>query len=63
MSLMMIRAQVKPDRAAEVEAAVQNELPLESWRVPYAAAGRSTAIFSYSMGDINAAEVCRRLAL
>src|SRR4051794_11147980 len=33
------------------------ELPLESWRVPYAAAGWSTAIFSYSSGDINAAEL------
>jgi hypothetical protein len=40
-----------------------DELPFESWRVPYAAAGWSTAIFSYSLGDINAADLCRRLVL
>lgn len=34
-----------------------SELPLESWRVPYAAAGWSTALFSYLIGDMNAAEV------
>jgi hypothetical protein len=34
-----------------------HELPLESWRVLYAAAGWSTAIFSYSIGGINAAEL------
>ena len=31
--------------------------PSKSWRVPYAAAGWSAAIFSYSSGDINAAEL------
>ena len=39
------------------------ELPLESWRVSYAASGWTTAIFSYSVGDINAAELCRRRVL
>jgi hypothetical protein len=41
----------------------QTELSLESWRVPYAAAGWSAVIFSYSLGDINAAELWRRLVL
>ena len=39
------------------------ELPLESWRVPYAAAGWSAAIFSYSVGGSNDAELCRRRVL
>ncbi len=39
------------------------ELPLESWRVPYAASGWMTAVFSYWMGDINDAAVCRRVTL
>ena len=39
------------------------ELPLESWRVPYAAPGWMTAVFSYWMGDINDAAVCRRVTL
>jgi hypothetical protein len=33
----------------------RRELPLESWRVAYAAAGWSAAIFSYSVNGINAA--------
>ena len=35
-------------------------LPLESWRLLYAAAGWSAASLSYWIGDINAAELCRR---
>ncbi len=41
----------------------RRELPLESWRFPYAASGWMTAIFSYWMGDINDAAVCRRVTL
>ena len=37
-----------------------NGLPLESWRLLYAAAGWSAASLSYWIGDINAAELCRR---
>jgi len=39
------------------------ELPLESWRVRYAASGWMAAILSNSTGDIKAAELCRRLVL
>jgi hypothetical protein len=42
---------------------LNHELPLGSWRVPYAASGWMAAIFSYSSGDFNAAELCRRLTL
>jgi ABC-2 family transporter protein len=39
------------------------ELPLESWRVRYAAAGWPTAIFSYSVGGSNDAALCLRRVL
>jgi hypothetical protein len=38
-------------------------LPLKSWRLFYAAAGWSAASLSYWIGDINAAELCRRRVL
>jgi hypothetical protein len=41
----------------------QAGLPLKSWRLFYAAAGWSAASLSYWIGDINAAELCRRRVL
>src|ERR1700736_1126778 len=38
-------------------------LPLKSWRLFYAAAGWPAASLSYWIGDINAAELCRRRVL
>lgn len=49
--------------ATSSTAVVGLSLPSNRGGFSYAAAGWSTAIFSYSVGDINAAELCRRRVL
>jgi hypothetical protein len=52
-----------PTHASRPGEQVQIGLPLKSWRLFYAAAGWSAASLSYWIGDINAAELCRRRVL